>query len=147
MYMSVCATPRNLITCSLFRSPPNPTPDWLLHGFPQTTSIPFHFLLPADDLSSYFTESNRRNQTRLPHLPTLLDNLHLPSLLLQWLMCPYSDHVPVLSLTLDPILSSLLKDSVLLLYDSSCLLSTPVRVVNVLPDPLGTVLWEVKGPP
>lgn len=36
----------------------------LFHSYPQTANIPSHFLLSADDLSSYFTEKNRSSHTR-----------------------------------------------------------------------------------
>ena len=49
------------LQCPYSSHPPPPTPDWLLHSFPQTT-LPF--LTPSWWPVFFFSEKNRSNQTR-----------------------------------------------------------------------------------
>lgn len=88
----------------------HPHPRLTASQLPSSCQHPLPFSLPADDQSSYFMEKIEAIKPELPHLPNLPDNLHRPSLPLQWLSCACSCHRPVLPLALNPIPSCLHKD-------------------------------------
>lgn len=62
-YMYVCAPPRNPSTCSLFKPPSTPTLALTTSSCPQTISIPFHFLLPTDDL--FISPKKKKKEEKL----------------------------------------------------------------------------------
>lgn len=115
---------------------------------PSDHQHPLPFLAPSW-WPFYFTEKKIEEiEPESPHLPIIPDHLHLtfpPAAVAE--LSLLRSRASTLSDTFSvPLRFSLLKDFALMLYSSSCLPCIPMCRVNILPVPLCSVLWEVKGP-